>query len=341
MARKYPLWRGGKHRQGPRARLGAAFAGLLRLWYRAVLASARGEAAEGGGLQAPAANARTRLPAYAVQLGPPEQRLGEPSRGLVHELPLEAGRSRRRLEEPPRASTIRRRRGEDAVDRLDLARVDHPLAVVAVLERAPRREDEAEVVAEPGVRPVERLQARGAGGRDHARERVVGGAGADRQHRHAERGGEIGRPEDERLEAVRRRRRSARPRRARAPSRSGPRGRSRPGADSAAADTSSGDSTLGSTTTSGSASAAARRSSSHHCVERPLTRSAVVRPSGPRPSAATASPRACSLSSAATASSRSTITSSAASDGAFASIRSLEAGTVRQERRARAGTRER
>ena len=91
----------------------------------------------------------------------------------------------------------------------------------------------------------------------------------------------------------------------------------------------------------GRASAAARRSSSHHGVERPLTRSAVVRPNGPRPRAATAIPRACSLSWAATASSRSTITSSAASDGAFASIRSLEAGTVRQERRARGGTRER
>ena len=111
------------------------------------------------------------------------------------------------------------------------------------------------------------------------------------------------------------------------------------GSRSAAPDTSSTDSTLGSTTTSGRALAAARRSSSHHGVERPLTRSAVVRPSGPRPSAATAIPRARSLSSAATASSRSTITSSAASDGAFASIRSLEAGTVRQERRGRAGAR--
>src|SRR5439155_20326271 len=110
------------------------------------------------------------------------------------------------------------------------------------------------------------------------------------------------------------------------------------GSNPAAADTSSGDSTLGSTTTSGRASAAARRSSSHHGVDRPLMRSAVVRPSGPCSRAATASPRASSLSSAATASSRSTITSSAASDAAFASIRSLEAGTVRQERRGRSGT---
>src|SRR5207249_12022813 len=53
---------------------------------------------------------------------------------------------------------------------------------------------------------------------------------------------------------------------------------------------SSGDSTFGSTTTSGRASAAARSSSSHHGVERPLTRSAVVRPSGPRRRAATARP---------------------------------------------------
>ena len=52
------------------------------------------------------------------------------------------------------------------------------------------------------MRPVERLQARGAGGRDHASEGVVGGAGADRQHRHAERGSEIRRTEDERLEPV-------------------------------------------------------------------------------------------------------------------------------------------
>ena len=69
-----------------------------------------------------------------------------------------------------------------------------------MLERAPRGEDEAEVVAEACVWPVERLQSRGAGRRYDVRKRVVGASGADRQHRHSERGSEVGRAEDERLE---------------------------------------------------------------------------------------------------------------------------------------------
>ena len=160
---------------------------LLHVWYRAVLA---------------APEVKRRKAARRAARRPTEQRLGERPRGLVHELSLETGCSRRRLEEPFRTLHVGGRRREDAVDRLDLARVDHPLAVVAVLQRASRGEDEPEVVAESRVRPVEHLQARRARRRDHARERVVGGACTDRQHRHAERGGEIGRAEDERLEPV-------------------------------------------------------------------------------------------------------------------------------------------
>src|SRR4051794_5795564 len=136
------------------------------------------------------------------QLGASEQRLRELSRGLVHQFAVEARCSGRCLDESLCPLDVARRGGEDAVHRLDLARVDHPLAVVTLLERAPRGQDKAEVVAEPRVRPVEHLQARTTGCRHHACEGVVGGAGADRQHRHAERGSEIARPEDERLEPV-------------------------------------------------------------------------------------------------------------------------------------------
>ncbi len=71
-----------------------------------------------------------------------------------------------------------------------------------MLESAPRGEDESEVVAEARVRPVEHLQAGGAGRGNHPCEGIVGSACADRQHGDAERGSEIGRPEDECFEAA-------------------------------------------------------------------------------------------------------------------------------------------
>ena len=310
MARKYPLRRGGKHRRLERP-------GSARSRRRRAGGNGEGEG----------------------QLGAPEQRLGELSRGLVHELALEAGGALGRLEEPLRAFEVGGRRREDAVDRLDLARVDHPLAVVAVLERAARGEDEAEVVAEPGVRPVEHLEARGAGGRDHACEGVVGGSGADRQHRHAERGSEIRRAEDERFEPV-----------------SG--GGDPLGLDEAARRLDLGleaDPVREQLGRGGHVLRGLDLGEYDDVGTRLRRRTEVVLPPRRRPSvdaergrpaerfalsAATASSRACSLSSAATASSRSTITSSAGSEGAFASIRSLDAGTVRQERRARCVTRE-
>ena len=87
--------------------------------------------------------------------------------------------------------------------------------------------------------------------------------------------------------------------------------------------------TFGTTTTSGGRSRSAARSSRHQGVPTPLILTASV----PRARAPERFARAASFAVAATPSSRSTTTSSTASPAAFASMRSLEAGTVRLERR--------
>ena len=71
-----------------------------------------------------------------------------------------------------------------------------------MLERAPRREDEPEVVVETPVRAVHRLQPERSRGRDDASEGVLRAAGSDRQDGDTERSGHVGRAEDERLEPV-------------------------------------------------------------------------------------------------------------------------------------------
>src|SRR5262249_42896572 len=66
----------------------------------------------------------------------PQDRLRETPRGVVHELALEPRRTAiRRFENTFRPLHLRRGRSEEEIDRLDLARMDHPLAVVAELER--------------------------------------------------------------------------------------------------------------------------------------------------------------------------------------------------------------
>ena len=103
------------------------------------------------------------------------------------------------------------RRREDLVAERDLVGMQRPLAVEAEQLRATRDGAEALGIADLRVRPVDRLQAEGAGGRQDLPEHVVplvaavlGLGRADRELRHADARGEVSRPEDERLDPVRR-----------------------------------------------------------------------------------------------------------------------------------------
>ncbi len=204
----------------------------------------------------------------------------------------------------------------------------HPLAVVAERERALRRRAEPGLVVEHGVRAVDRLEAERARGDAIRASAYSDGAGADRQHGHAERRGEVAGPEDERLE-----RRAERAMRSTS---------TRPRAVSIC--TSSARPSEESTTVTRRltrlredddirATLQHRREIvRHHGVPTALIRTASVPQRACRVRGSRALP---SLSAGATPSSRSTTTSSAASAAAFSTMRRLEPGTVRDVRRGR------
>ena len=165
--------------------------------------------------------------------------------------PSTRARAVRRREDAPRPLDLLRRRREDGVHRRDLSAGGSPICRRS-RARAPARPTARRPAASSSAAygPSTGWSAEGACRDGDACERVLRRAGADRQHGHADRGGEVARAEDERLE-----------RRAGAAIRStstSPRAvsictsRPTPGGRSAAtAATSSADSTFGTTTTSG------------------------------------------------------------------------------------------
>ena len=226
-------------------------------------------------------------------------------------------------------------RGEAVVDRADLLGVDRPLAVVAELARIARTAScRPAGVAEPEVRPVDRLDRRRCAPRPAAvswRDEPARGVGLGPAA--AERGGEVGVAEDQRERRRRLRRSRARPA-ARPASRSAPGRRARQrvadGGDRWRHPRPS-----GTTTESPSRlSAAQAAASAWNCgVSTALTRTATRRSPALGGSVAATWRRASSLASGATASSRSKTTSSAALASALACIRAAWPGTTRQDLR--------